>query len=62
MRDYLNTDPLYQAARKTNQSVHGWAFDPEPEAKRSPSSFLLVALAVGMVLICMAACLAAEVA
>lgn len=59
--DFLAADQRYQAARQTNESDHGWAFDPEPEPKPNAWSFLIPAFAVCMVLVGMAACLAAEV-
>jgi|GEM_PF-4115767 len=60
--DYLAADQRYQAARQTNESDHGWSFEPEPAPSDNASGFWIIVLAVGLVLFGMAACLAAQVA
>lgn len=59
-RDFLSADQRFRVANEQNDGAgRGWDFTPEPE--RNPSSFFIGVIAVGLVLICMAACLASEV-
>ena len=59
--DYLAADQRYQAARQTNESDHGWAFDPDPAPEDNASGFWIILIAVGLVVLGAAAALAAEV-
>ena len=59
--DYLSADQRYQAARQTNESDHGWSFEPEPAPTGNASGFWIILIAVGLVVFGAAAALAAEV-
>lgn len=58
--DYLSADQRYQAARQTNQSEHGWHFPPDPKPEENASGFWIIVLAVGLVILCIAAVGAAQ--